>query len=246
MKLSFSLMTFIITLFMVHAAFAGTIKDNFDDGTLADFWVTLPDIFEGDATLIEFTDNDEHDGRLNYTLEVGKYKILWIDEPISGDFEVSIEYYGYEPGIHTGSNIEIKLRNADNPGVSTFARLGIESGGSKIMLGGMEDGTWIVNSASGNWSSPDGKARLIKTGDKLTAIVWDGDEELVIASEYTFGYDPVYVFLRTTSWGNAPVPDISLDNFELTGDGVPNIGAAVTAKDKLPDTWASIKTSVQR
>jgi hypothetical protein len=246
MKFRFLFTILTIAMIMLSPAFAGTIRDDFEDGKLADFWDAEPELFINNANFFKLTDDNEDGGVLNISLEAGKSTSLWIREPISGDFEVSVEYHDYQPNdVYPKTNIEIKFRDADNVAASTFARLGIESGGSQIMVSGMEDGTWIANTSSGNWSSPDGKAKLIKRGNTVTAIVWDGDEQLEIDKEYTFDYDPVIVLLKSSSWGNVPVPSIALDNFELTGDSVPNMGAAVTSKDKLPLTWAGIKVAAR-
>ena len=234
----------VIAMVISSPSFAGTIKDDFEDGKLADFWNAAPDLFIGNANFVQLTDDDGHDGMLNLHLDAGKSTSLWLADPISGDFEVSVEYHDYLPGdVYPKTNIEVKFRDADDVEASTFARLGIESGGSQIMVSGMEAGTWIANTSSGNWSSPDGKGKLIKTGSTVTAAFWDGDDELVIDKEYTFDYDPVIVLLKASSWGTVPVPSFALDNFELTGNSVPNMGAAVTPKDKLPLTWAAIKTA---
>lgn len=246
MKFRFLFTIFTTTMIMLSPAFAGTIKDDFEDGKLADFWDAAPELFIDNASFVQLTDADEHDGMLNLHIEAGKFTSLWIGDPVSGDFAVSVEYHGYLPGdVYPKTNIEIKLRDANNIGASTFARLGIESGGSQIMVSGMENGTWIANTPSGNWSSSDGKAKLIKTGNTVTAVVWDGDDELKIDKEYTFDYDPVIVLLKSSSWGTVPVPSFALDNFELTGDNVPNMGAAVTPKGKLPLTWAGIKAAAR-
>lgn len=245
MKARFSLMTLIITLFMVYPVFPGTIRDDFEDGRLADFWDPLPGLFKDNPDLVQVTDADEHDGTLNLQIEAGKFRTLWIKEPVLGDCEVSIEYSDYLPNVYPSTNIELKFRDAANPEASTFARLGVESGGAQIMVSGMEAGTWIDNQVSGNWSSPEGKMKLIKKGDVVTAVVWDGNKELEIAKEYTFKYDPVIVLVKASSWGNVGVPNIVLDNFELVGSNVPNMGAAVTLKGKLPSAWARIKASVQ-
>ncbi len=246
MKFRFLFTILTIAMIMLSPAFAGTIRDDFEDGKLADFWDAAPELFVDNASFVQLTDADEHDGMLNLHIEAGKFTSLWIGDPVSGDFEVSVEYHDYLPNdVYPKTNIEIKLRDADDVAASTFARLGIESGGSQIMVSGMESGTWIANTSSGNWSSSDGKAKLIKTGSTVTAVVWDGDDELEIDKEYTFDYDPVIVLLKSSSWGTVPVPSFALDNFELTGDNVPNMGAAVTPEDKLPLTWAGIKATAR-
>jgi len=245
MKFRFSFVALIIMAFTMFPAFAGTIKDDFEDGKLADFWDAEPALFVDTANFFKLTDDNEDGGVLNISLEAGKSTSLWIRQPISGDFEVTVDYHDYLPNdVYPKTNIEIKFRDADDVEASTFARLGIESGGSQIMLSGTENGTWITNTSSGKWTSSDGKAKLIKRGSTVTAVVWDGDEELEIDKEYTFDYDPVMVFIKSSSWGTVSIPNYSLDNFELTGDNVPSMGAAVTSESKLPVAWAKIKASL--
>ena len=85
----------------------------------------------------------------------------------------------------------------------------------------------------------------IKEGDKLTAVVLDGDKEINIAKEYTFDFDPVIVSIYAMSWNaGIKLTTGAFDNFELTGDKVPNLSAsAVTLKGKLPVYWGEVKAS---
>ena len=92
------LMFLLIALFIVaFSAFAGTIRDDFEDGKLADFWDAEPELFTNNASFFKLTDDNEDGGVLNISLESGKSTSLWIREPISGDFEVSVEYHDYLP-----------------------------------------------------------------------------------------------------------------------------------------------------
>ena len=239
MKTRFLLVSFPLTLFIVYAALAGTIKDDFEDGKIADFWDPFPEGYVGAYPVGEIIDADEHDGMLYIKADGNQQKDLWLKEPISGDFEVSVEYHDYPPNNESDTKFELQIRDPDDIW-NTFRRLAVESGGALIMFSGKDAGAWNDNNSRGNWSSPDGKLKMIKEGNKVTAVIWDGDKEVPIAKEYTFDFDPVVVGLMAMSWNaGVKLTQGAFDNFELTGDKVPDL--AVNAKGKLAICWGSLK-----
>lgn len=245
MRFRFSLVTLLVTFSITCPAFAGTIMDDFEDGKIADFWDPFPGGYKGAYPVGEITDADEHDGMLHIQADGNQQKDLWLIDPISGDFEVSVEYHDYLPNNEPSTKFELQIRD---PGDiwGTFRRLAVESGGAAIMFSGKDADAWNDNTSRGNWSSPDGKLKMIKAGKKITAVLWDGDKEVAIAKEYDFDYDPVVVGLMAMSWdAGVKLTGGAFDNFELTGDNVPNLGMAVTARDKLPIYWGKIKAAAR-
>ena len=242
MKLKFLLAIFGFGLFIAFAAFAGTVKDDFEDGAIAAFWNPFPQGYVGAYPFVEIEDADEHDGMLHIRCDGSTQKALQLKDPISGDFEVSVEYHDYPPNNESSTKYEIIIRDPDDIW-NNNRRVAVESGGAQIQFSGKDAGAWNDNNSRGNWSSPDGKLKMIKEGDKLTAVVWDGDKEIDIAKEYTFDYDPVLVSIYAMSW-NAGVnlTTGAFDNFELIGPQVPDLSASpVNIKGKLAVCWGSLK-----
>ena len=242
MKTRSLLVSSLLTLSIVYGALAGTIKDDFEDGKIADFWDPFPEGYVGAYPVGEITDADEHDGMLYIKADGNQQKDLWLKEPISGDFEVSVEYHDYPPNNESDTKFELQIRDPDDIW-NTFRRVAVESGGAIIMFSGKDAGAWNDNTSRGNWSSPDGVLKMIKEGGKVTAAIWDGDKEVAIAKEYTFDFDPVVVGLMAMSWNaGVKLTQGAFDNFELTGDQVPNMsGAPVEISGKLAVCWGRLK-----
>lgn len=242
MKTRFLLVSLLFTLSVVCIVFAGTITDDFEDGKIADFWNPLTEGYVGAYPFVEMEDADEHDGMLHIRCDGSTQKALQLKEPISGDFEVSVEYHDYPPNSESGTKYEIIIRDPDDIW-NNNRRVAVESGGAQIMFSGKDAGAWNDNASRGNWSSPDGKLKMIKEGDKLTAVIFDGDKEINIAKEYTFDYDPVIVSIYAMSWdAGVKLTTGAFDNFELTGPQVPNLNASpVDIVGKLAVCWGSLK-----
>jgi hypothetical protein len=245
MKLRSSLATLFFGLFIAFTAFAGTVKDDFEDGKIASFWNPFPQGYVGAYPMVAINDADEHDGMLHIRCDGSTQKALWLKELISGDFEASVEYHDYPPNNESSTKYELIIRDSKEPW-NNNRRVAVESGGALIMFSGKDAGVWNDNTSRGNWTSPDGKLIMLKTGNKVTASIVDGKKEAPIAKEYTFDFDPVIVSIYAMSWdANVKLTTGAFDNFDLTGPKVPNLNAsAVTLKDKLPAYWGKIKTSV--
>lgn len=243
MRTKLSLISVLLALSMMSSGLAGTVKDDFEDGIFADYWDSEPESYKGHASLVEITDADEHDGMLHYCGDAGRFQIAWLVEPISGDFEVSVEYHDYQPNLFADTKFELQIRDAADPR-QNYRRLAVESGGAIIQFSGKDAGAWVDDNAVGNWSSPDGNLKMIKTGDTISAVLWDGDEEIAIAKQCTFKYDLVAISLFAQSWGGTKLTSGAFDNFLLTGDGVPDLGMAIAPKDKLFTCWGDLKSIV--
>jgi len=240
MKIRFLLLSFLLTLSIVYTGSAGTIKDDFEDGEIADFWDPFPEALAR-PELAEIIDDDEHDGILDGRTKAASVRVLWLTEPINGNFEVSIEYHDYPPNQFSDTKLEIQIRDAGDP-ANTYRRLAVESSGSPIMFSGKDAGAWVDNNSVGSYSSPDGKLVMIKEGAEIHAVVWDGDKEVAIAKVVAFDHDPVIISLWAQAWGGTELAQGTFDNFNLTGPQVPNLDASpVDIMGKLAICWGSLK-----
>lgn len=246
MKLKLSLVPFLFGLFIAFTTFAGTVKDDFEDGKIASFWNPFPQGYVGAYPMVAIKDADEHDGMLFIRCDPSTQKALWFKDPISGDFQASVEYHNYPPNNEANTKYELIIRDSKDPW-NNNRRVAVESGGGIIQFSGKDAGAWNDNTSRGNWTSPDGKLIMIKKGNKVTASIIDGKKEVPIAKEYTFDFDSIIVSIYAMSWDGAiKLTTGAFDNFELTGPKVPNLNASsVTLKDKLPAYWGGIKFPVK-
>lgn len=181
---------------LTGAAQAGTVYDNFE----LTKWV---------VRVSPAVHVFEHAGRLRVDLNKGvKGEVssggYYSTCKLTGDFDVSTEFYLPEYPAGNGVRVGLMLNTTQTNGVgfdTTYAAMQMVSlpDGTAQYAGDLSNYGYTLN-APATTSNIQGKLRLKRAGQTLTAYFWDGPHGLwvPVASSATFTAAPVYFGL--TSW----------------------------------------------
>jgi len=207
---------------LTGAAQAGTVYDNFE----LTKWV---------ARVSPAVHVFEHAGRLRVDLHKGVEGAVssggyYSRCKLTGDFDVSTEFYLTEFPAGNGARVGLMLNTTQTNGVgfdTTYAAMQVVSlpDGSVQYAGDLSNYGYTLN-APASTTNIQGKLRLARSGQTLTAYFWDAPhgQWVPVATSATFTTAPVYFGL--TSWavdsyfGDMKVRS-AFDNPTITGSCAP-------------------------
>jgi hypothetical protein len=231
-------MSFLTLFLLMTSAWAGTLRDNFDDGDL-DGWKLWK---LGDQT----TQWSVKDGELVSTsqnvctwasiLMIGDYS--WRDYEVKADFKVE-QIFGLGCGSRSPSVLTI-LRIA--PDAMRGVNVLIQSGADKIF-------DWCACQAAtgvgGNVQTMQSiDCVTVKEGEWYTMrVVANGDNYEMFIDETKICEHKNALPKDGTAGVGAANCEVHFDNVVIKGDDIPNmdLSAAVSPKAKLAKTWGEIK-----